>query len=98
MLSSDTKRSVSSIRCVASVSSLSRIVSMYRERMREIIPWREFVLDVWRTIDEDPDGQSGALILPLARWHAERERWSSWHGRVGVRISPAQRGVLLRAA
>jgi len=65
--------------------------------MREIIRRREIVIDDWHTIDEDPDGQSGALILPLARWHTERERWSSWHGRLGVRISPADRVELLRA-
>jgi uncharacterized protein (DUF934 family) len=70
---------------------------MERELMREIIRRREIVIDDWRTVDEDPEGENGALILPLARWHAERERWSSWSGRVGVRISPADRVELLRA-
>ena len=37
------------------------------------------------------------IILPLARWHLERERWSAWSGRVGLRISPADRVELLRA-
>jgi len=70
---------------------------MGRETMREIIRRREVIIDDWRTIDEDPKGESGQVILPLTRWHAERDRWWSWNGRIGVRINPADRVELLRA-
>lgn len=70
---------------------------MERGTMREIIRRREVIIDDWRTIDEDPTGASGAVILPLARWHAERDKWWASSGRVGVRIGPADRVELLRA-
>ena len=70
---------------------------MGRGAMREIIRRREIIIDDWWTIDEDPDGENGAVILPLSRWHAERDRWQSWRGRIGVRIGPADRVELLRA-
>ena len=43
--------------------------------VRNIIRRREIVADDWRTPDEDSTGgETRALILPLARWHAERDR------------------------
>lgn len=59
--------------------------------MRQLIRQREFVADEWRTSEEDPNGAERALILPLARWRTERDRWWLWAGRLGVRIGPADR-------
>lgn len=59
--------------------------------MRRLIRQRELVADEWRTLDEDPKGAGLALILPLARWLAERDQWWLWAGRLGVRIGPADR-------
>jgi uncharacterized protein (DUF934 family) len=57
--------------------------------MRQLIKQRDIVSDDWRYADEDPLGRERALILPFARWRAERERWWLWDGRLGVRIGPA---------
>lgn len=59
--------------------------------MRQLIRQRELVTDEWRAIEEDPSGSGLALMLPLARWQAERDRWWLWAGRLGVRIGPADR-------
>lgn len=63
--------------------------------MRQLIKQREVVTDEWRYIDEDPLGRDRALILPLARWQEERERWWLWDGRLGVRIGPADKVEVL---
>lgn len=57
--------------------------------MRQLIKQRDIVSDDWRYAQEDPLGRERALILPLARWREERERWWLWDGRLGVRIGPA---------
>jgi uncharacterized protein (DUF934 family) len=57
--------------------------------MRQLIKRREIVSDDWRYPDEDPSGRDRALILPFARWQAERSRWWLWDGRLGVRLGPA---------
>jgi uncharacterized protein (DUF934 family) len=64
--------------------------------VRNIIRRREVVADDWRYPEEDPAGEARALILPLARWHEERSQWWLWAGRLGVRITPADRVELLR--
>ena len=56
--------------------------------MRQLIKQREVIVDEWRYADEDPVGRERALILPFARWKAEREQWWLWDGRLGVRIGP----------
>lgn len=43
------------------------------------------------TLEAENAASSFSLILPLERWRSERERWSSWAGRLGVRIGPADR-------
>lgn len=58
---------------------------------KTILRGRELVSDEWRYFDEDPQGSHLALILPLAQWQAEREKWWLWAGRLGVRIGPADR-------
>jgi len=59
--------------------------------MRQLIKQREIVTDEWRYADEDPQGAHRALILPLARYQAEREQWLQWGGRLGVRIGPTDK-------
>jgi uncharacterized protein (DUF934 family) len=56
--------------------------------MRQLIKQREIITDEWRYADEDPLGKARALILPLARWKEERERWWLWDGKLGVRVGP----------
>ena len=56
--------------------------------MRQLIRQREIVTDEWRYADEDPLGRERALILPVARWKEERDRWWLWDGRLGVRLGP----------
>lgn len=56
--------------------------------MRRLIKQRDIVQDEWRYADEDPLGRERALILPLARWREERERWWLWDGRLGVCLGP----------
>ncbi|MGE0761467.1 MAG: DUF934 domain-containing protein [Pirellulaceae bacterium] len=56
--------------------------------MPQLIRQREVVADEWRNIDDDPQGLNGALIIPFARWQAERDQWWLWNGKLGVRIGP----------
>jgi len=56
--------------------------------MRQLIKQREIVEDSWRYAEEDPLGRARALILPLARWKEERQRWWLWDGKLGIRIGP----------
>src|ERR1044071_5129762 len=81
---SASKPNASSTRSAASAWHRSR-----RGSMRQLIKQRDIVVDDWRYADEDPAGQAAALIIPLARWQQERDRWWSWDGRLGVRIGPA---------
>jgi uncharacterized protein (DUF934 family) len=56
--------------------------------MPQLIRQREVVADDWRNIDDDPQGRERALIIPFARWQAERDQWWLWDGKLGVRIGP----------
>ncbi len=56
--------------------------------MPQLIRQREVVADDWRNIDDDPQGRDRALIIPFARWLAERDQWWLWDGKLGVRIGP----------
>jgi uncharacterized protein (DUF934 family) len=58
--------------------------------MRHILRRREIVADTWRYLGEEVE-QGGALIVPFAELLAARERWWAWTGRLGVRLSPANR-------
>ncbi len=62
-----------------------------RTEQKTILRGRTLVPDDWRYIDEDPKGANLALILPFARWQAERDQWWLWAGRLGVRVGPADR-------
>jgi uncharacterized protein (DUF934 family) len=58
--------------------------------MRHILRRREIVADSWRYLGE-PTAAGEPLIVPFAALRAERERWWNWDGRLGVRLSPADR-------
>jgi len=58
--------------------------------MRHILRRHEWVVDEWRYPGEDGAADEGvALIVPLARWRAEGERWRARSGRLGVRLTPS---------
>lgn len=70
--------------------------------MRQLIRQREIVVDDWREAGEaDVPPTAGtvapsapattSLIVPIARWRAEREQWLASGLRLGVRIGPADR-------
>jgi uncharacterized protein (DUF934 family) len=56
--------------------------------MRQIIKQREIVADTWKYADEHAD--AAAVIVPLARFQAEREQWLASGKRLGVRLTPAE--------
>ena len=64
--------------------------------MRYILRRREWVADDWRHLGED-DAAAGSLIVPLAALRAEPGRWRQQAGRLGVRLSPADRVEELEA-
>jgi uncharacterized protein (DUF934 family) len=55
--------------------------------MRQIIKQREIVADTWTYADED--ATANAVIVPLARFQAEREQWLASGKKLGVRLAPA---------
>ncbi len=55
--------------------------------MRQIIKQREIVADTWKYADEDVAADS--VIVSLARFQAERDRWLASEAKLGVRLSPA---------
>ena len=55
--------------------------------MRQLIKQREIVADAWQYADED--AAASAVIVPLARFLAEREQWLSSGKKLGVRLAPA---------
>lgn len=63
--------------------------------MRKLIKQREVITDTWRYADEDSQaGQANLtdqIIIPLARWTAEREQWLASGKQLGVRIGPADK-------
>jgi uncharacterized protein (DUF934 family) len=60
---------------------------------RRLLRDGEIAVDEWRTLGEA--GESGdvsedlALLLTLAEWQGEAERWRGRRGRVGVILAPA---------
>ena len=56
--------------------------------MRHILRRREIVADPWRYLGEEI-AAGDPLIVPLSELRADRERWWSWTGRLGVRLKPA---------
>jgi uncharacterized protein (DUF934 family) len=58
--------------------------------MRHILRRRDIVVDSWRYLGEEV-AAGDPLIVPFAGLRAERERWWNWTGRLGARLSPADR-------
>jgi uncharacterized protein (DUF934 family) len=58
--------------------------------MRHILRRREIITDTWRYLGEEVE-PGGALIVPFAELLGARQRWWNWTGRLGVRLSPADR-------
>jgi uncharacterized protein (DUF934 family) len=56
--------------------------------MRHILRRRELVADDWRYWGEDGTDNT-ALIVPLAEFRTNIERWRAYSGPLGVRLSPA---------
>ena len=56
----------------------------------QIIKDRQIVEDHWRRIDMDEPAGAGDIIVPLARWQAEREALIARDGRLGVLMGPDQ--------
>ena len=67
--------------------------------MRSILRRREIVADEWRYLGEDgattADTKERAagppVIVPLAEFRSNLERWRAYSGPLGVRLSPADR-------
>jgi uncharacterized protein (DUF934 family) len=53
------------------------------------------VADDWRYLTETDGGDGGAIILPLDRWLAERDAWSTRSGLLGVVLGPAAKAEVL---
>lgn len=58
--------------------------------MRYILRRREVVPDDWVHLGEEL-AAGASVIVPLAELRADARRWGSWRGRLGARISPADR-------
>ena len=60
--------------------------------MGRVLRQRDVVADPWRDAPDADDAASSAatpVIVPLARWLTERDRWLRRSGPLGVRIGPA---------
>jgi uncharacterized protein (DUF934 family) len=65
---------------------------------RQLLRDRQIVTDDWQYLVEleaagvDTTAVSvPALIVPLARWTSERDRWAAYPGRLGVVLQPADK-------
>lgn len=56
--------------------------------MRHILRRHELLADDWAYLGEDV-AAGAPLIVPLAAWRAEPQRWRSWAGPLGLCLSPA---------
>jgi uncharacterized protein (DUF934 family) len=56
---------------------------------RRLLRDGEIAVDEWRTPAEGPVAEDSALMLPLAEWRTERERWLARSGPLGVILAPA---------
>lgn len=58
--------------------------------MRHILRRHEWMVDCWRYLGEEAGG-GDPLIIPLAQWLGDPDRWRQRTGPVGVRLAPAER-------
>jgi len=61
--------------------------------MRRVLRQREIVADDWRHLAESSGEAPGneSLIVPLAELRTNAAAWMGHHGRLGVRIAPADK-------
>jgi uncharacterized protein (DUF934 family) len=61
--------------------------------MRQILRQREIVADDWVYLSDAPPDASDAesIIVALADWRANPQRWTVWRGRLGLKLAPADR-------
>jgi uncharacterized protein (DUF934 family) len=57
----------------------------------------EVVVDDWRTLNEAAADEDSPLMLTLDQWLAERERWITRGGRLGVILAPQHKVEMLVA-
>jgi uncharacterized protein (DUF934 family) len=58
--------------------------------MRHILRRHEWVADGWRYLGEQA-ANGDPLIIPLAQWLGDTDRWRQRTGPLGVRLAPAER-------
>jgi uncharacterized protein (DUF934 family) len=63
--------------------------------MRKLIKQRSVINDTWKYVDEEPAAL--AVIVPLAQFLAERDRWVGSTAILGVRIGPADNVDVLKS-
>jgi len=59
--------------------------------MSRVLRRHEFVDDEWVTLGELPPAEGSAVIVPFARFREQAQTWRAWKGRLGVRLSPADK-------
>jgi len=61
--------------------------------MRHVLRQHEIVADAWRHLaaSDDATKVTESLIVPLVELRANRAAWSCWPGRLGLRLSPADK-------
>ena len=59
--------------------------------MSRVLRRHEFVDDDWVTLGELPPAEGSAVIVPFARFREQAQTWRAWKGRLGVRLSPADK-------
>lgn len=55
---------------------------------RRLLRDRRIVGDDWLYLAETTDTNVPALIVPLDRWLQDRDTWMSFHGRLGIVLTP----------
>jgi uncharacterized protein (DUF934 family) len=63
--------------------------------MRKLIKQRSVINDTWKYVDEEPAAL--AVIVPLAQFLTERDRWVGSTAILGVRIGPADNVDVLKS-
>jgi len=59
--------------------------------MSRVLRRHEFVDDEWASLGEQPPAEGAAVIVPFARFREQAQTWRAWKGRLGVRLSPADK-------
>jgi uncharacterized protein (DUF934 family) len=59
--------------------------------MSRILRQHELVADDWVTLGDTPPGDTESVIVPFAKFRAERDVWRARKGRLGVLLAPADK-------